>query len=97
MAYGNEYTNAKKIKITKQNLNIQVAKSLKIKAKVTLANKNKKYLPAKVCSKLRYRTSNSSVATVDTKGRVTGVSVGTCTIYTYTANDLVCEVAVTVQ
>ncbi|MCR5587122.1 MAG: Ig-like domain-containing protein [Lachnospiraceae bacterium] len=92
-----KYTNAKKIKITKQNLNIQVAKSLKIKAKVTLANKNKKHLPAKVCSKLRYRTSNSSVATVDTKGRVTGVSVGTCTIYTYTANGLVCEVAVTVQ
>ena len=91
------YTNPKALKLTKSTYNIKVKKTAKIKAKVTLENSSKKLLPKSHTDKLRYRSSNTKIATVDKNGKITGKSKGTCYIYVYTVNGLMKKAKITVK
>ena len=92
-----KYTNPKALKLTKSKFTVKVGKTAKIKAKVTLKNSKKKLLPKSHGAKFRYRTSDSSIATVSKSGKINGIKKGTCTIYVYTVNGLMKKVKVTVK
>ena len=91
------YTNVKSMKLKKSKISVKVGKTAKIKTTVKLVKKNKKVLPKKICAKLRYRSSDESIATVTSSGKIKGVKAGTCVVYVYSANGLVKKVKVTVK
>ena len=92
-----KYINPKALKLTKSTYSIKVGKTAKIKAKVTLENSKKKFLPKSHGAKLRYKSSNTKIAIVNKNGKITGKSKGTCYIYIYTINGLMKKVKVTVK
>ena len=92
-----KYTNVKSLKVTKSKLTVKVGKTAKVKANVTLVDKNKKHIPKSHAPKFRYRTSNKKIATVDKNGKIKGIKKGTCTIYVYAINGKMKKVKVTVK
>jgi hypothetical protein len=72
-------------------------KNATIKASVKMENGKKKALPDDHVAKLRYRSNNQNVTKVDSKGNVTAVGTGTCTVYVYAKNGFAKKVAVTVN
>ncbi|SNU09461.1 Ig-like domain (group 2), partial [Lachnospiraceae bacterium] len=92
-----KYCNVKKLTIKKNRFTVRVGKTAKIKASVTLAKKNKKHIDKSHGAKLRYKSSNTGIATVSKNGTIKGVSKGTCVIYVYSINGLMKKVRVTVK
>ena len=92
-----KFSNVKKITLKKSRYTVKAGKTAKIKAKVTLVDKNKKHLPKKYAAKFRYKSSDESIATVDGNGKIKGIQKGTCTIYVYSVNGLAKKATVTVQ
>ena len=62
-----------------------------------LVNKNKKHIPKSHGAKFRYKSSDTSIATVSKDGQIKGIKKGTCTIYVYSINGLVKKAKVTVK
>ena len=91
------YTNAKNIKLTKKKYSIKVGKKAKIKAKTILVDKKKKQLTDAHAKEFRYESTDKSIATVSKKGKVKGVSKGTCKIYVYSRNGYAKAATVTVK
>ncbi|MCR5793259.1 MAG: Ig-like domain-containing protein [Lachnospiraceae bacterium] len=91
------YTNAKSITLSKSKYTVKVGKSITIKAKTNLVDKNKKQLTDAHAKEFRFASSNKKIAKVNSKGKVTGVSAGTCTIYVYARNGYAKTVKVTVK
>ena len=92
-----KYSNVKTLTLKKNKLALKVGKTAKIKAKVTLVNKNKKHLPKSHGAKFRYKSSDPSIATVSANGKVKGIKKGTCTVYVYSINGLVKKAKITVK
>ena len=92
-----KYTNVKKINIKKTKYTLKVKKTATIKASTVLVNKNRKQLSDGHAKEFRYATSNKKVATVSTKGKITAVGKGKCTIYVYARNGYCKKVSVTVK
>ena len=91
----NHYTNPKKISVKKKKLALAVGQSKSIKAKLKKYNSSRSYL--KHVAKVRYYSSDRTVAVVDAKGRVTSVGVGKCMVYAVAENGLRIGVKVTVK
>ena len=96
-AKSTKYSNVKKLTLTKKKYTVKVGKTAKIKANVTLVNKNKKHIPKGHGAKFRYKSSDTSIATVDKNGKIKGIKKGTCTIYVYSINGLMKKAKVTVK
>ena len=96
-AKNTKYSNVKKLTLTKKKYIVKVGKTAKIKAKVTLVNKNKKHIPKSHGAKFRYKSSDTSIATVDKNGKIKGIKKGTCTIYVYSINGLTKKAQITVK
>ncbi len=96
-AKNTKYSNVKKLTLTKKKYTVKVGKTAKIKAKVTLVNKNKKHISTAHGAKFRYKSSDTSIATVDKNGKIKGIKKGTCTIYVYAINGLTKKAKVTVK
>ena len=92
-----KYSNVKKLTLKKSKYTVKVGKTAKIKASVTLVNKNRKHLPKKYAAKFRYKSSDTSIATVDKNGKIKGIKKGTCTIYVYSINGLMKKAQITVK
>ncbi len=92
----NHYTNPKKISVKKKKLTVGVGKRKAIKAKLKKFSDSRNYLNH-VSAKIRYYSSDRTVATVDAKGRVTGVGPGRCTVFAVAENGLRVGVKVTVK
>ena len=92
-----KYSNVKNLTLTKSKYTVKVGKTAKIKAKVTLVNKNKKHIPKSHGAKLRYKSSDTSIATIDKNGKIKGIKKGTCTIYVYSINGLMKKAKVTIK
>jgi hypothetical protein len=92
-----KFSNVRKITLKKSRYTVAAGKTAKIKAKVTLVDKNKKHLPKKYAARFRYKSSDESIATVDVNGKIKGIRQGTCTIYVYSVNGLVKKAMVTVR
>ena len=92
-----EYKNPKDIKLKTKSITIAKGQTSKIKASVKMEKGKGKELSDNHAPKFRYKTTNTNVATVDKKGKVTGVNSGTCIIYVYAKNGRAKKVAVTVN
>ena len=91
---GGSYTNVKQIKpkVTKKTL--KKGKTWTITVSTV---KNSKSKSIKKVLGLRYESSNKSVATVSSKGKVTAKKIGKATIYVYAQNGVCATIAVTVK
>ena len=75
-----------------------MGKRKRIKATVKgVKKKGKRLKVLKHVAKLRYYSSDCSIATVDSKGRVKGVGKGSCVVYVVANNGVHNEVNVTVK
>ena len=92
-----KYTNAKNIKLAKSNVSLKPGGKYKIKAKTILVDKKKKQLTNAHANEFRYSTSDSTVATVDNKGKIYAVNAGQCYVYVYSRNGYSKKIAVTVE
>ena len=90
-----KYTNPKTLKLKNKSITLSVGKKKTLKATVTKVKKNKK-LATSYAKKLRYISSNKKVATVNSKGKITAKSKGSCKIYVQTINGIwkTCKVKV---
>lgn len=90
---GGKYGNAKKVTVNKAQVSVAAGKSFTLKVKVTNTTKNVK----NHVSAVRYKSSNSGVATVSKKGVIKGLKKGACTVYCYAPNGVYKAVKVTVK
>jgi hypothetical protein len=91
-----KYTNAKKVSAIKK-VSLKKGKNKTVKANVTLSDKKKKALPTKYAKKVRFISSDTSIATVSANGKIKGVAKGKCTVYAIAQNGLAAKISVTVN
>ncbi len=89
---GGKYGVAKAVKVNKTKATIKKGKTFKIKASEIKKDKKIRRHRA-IC----YESSNTKIATVNSKGKVKGVKKGKCTIYVYAQNGVYKTVKVTVK
>lgn len=93
----NRYTNVKKLNVLKKSCTLKGGNTEKIKTSVEKVRRKKHLLPGRLASRLRYRSSNPAVATVNGEGRIMAVGAGTCDIWVYAQNGRSQKVTVTVS
>jgi len=91
-----KYTNASSVTVKKTTVKIRKGKKYKIKASVK-KRKGKKLMASKHAAKLRYKSSNTKVATVTKNGTIKAVGKGTCYIYVYAHNGTRKRIKITVN
>lgn len=89
---GGKYGVAKAVKLNKSNVKIKKGKTFKIKASEIKKDKKIKRHRA-IC----YESSNTKIATVNSKGKIKAKKKGKCTIYVYAQNGVYKTVKVTVK
>ena len=77
------YTNAKAVKVAKPRVTLAPGQSHRVKASVVKLDRSKKLMPARHAPKLRYVSSDPTVATVNAKGKVVAKAKGSCKVYVY--------------
>ena len=82
--------------MNKTKVTLKKGKTFKIKAKVNKVNKKKKLMSKSHALTLRYMTSNSKIASVNSGGKVTAKGKGTCYIYVYAHNGVSKQIKVRV-
>ncbi|MGN0703070.1 MAG: Ig domain-containing protein, partial [Lentihominibacter sp.] len=87
------YANASSVKPAKTSVSVTKGKTTTLKA-TTVLPKGKK---AKVHRSLAFESSNTQIATVTSKGVITGKKAGTCYVYVYAQNGKYYKVKVTVK
>lgn len=89
---GGKYGVAKAVKLNKSKVKIKKGKTFKIKASEIKKDKKTKRHRA-IC----YESSNTKIATVNSKGKIKAKKKGKCTIYVYAQNGVYKTVKVTVK
>ena len=89
---GGKYGVAKAVKLNKSKVKIKKGKTFKIKASEIKKDKKIKRYRA-IC----YESSNTKIATVNSKGKIKSKKKGKCTIYVYAQNGVYKTVKVTVK
>ena len=92
-----KYTNVKKLKPSKKNVTVTKGKRKKLQTSYKKQKSSRKLLSNSNKRLLNYYSSDTSVATVDAAGRVSGVGNGKCTIYIMAHNGVRTTVTVTVK
>ena len=90
-----KYTEVKKIKLNKKSYSLEVGAKAKIKA-VLLKRENKKKIKAE-SEKLRFCSTDNTVAKVNASGTITAKGAGTCYIYVVAGNGISQKIKVTVS
>ena len=80
------YTNPGSVKVKRAVLTMKKGKTAGIKAKIIKKRSNKIFLSKNHGARLRYKSSDSSIATVSKDGKITAKNRGTCTIYVIAIN-----------
>lgn len=92
-----KYTNAKKVTVKKKSVKLKKGKTSKIKVSITKQSKNKKLLGKSYGPSLRYYSTNTSIATVTSKGKIKAKKKGKCYVYVTALNGVHAKVKVTVK
>ncbi len=90
----NKYTNPSKITVNKTSVTLTRGKTMALKATMTVPSGK---TVRKHCENVRYKTSDKTIATVTSTGKIKGVYTGTCYIYAYTQNGIYKMAKVTVK
>ena len=91
------FTNAKKIKTSKKTYKLKVGKTAKLKAKTVKRRSGKRLLGNDHTARLRYASSDTSVATVSKGGKIKAVGTGKCSVWVYAQNGISRKVTVIVK
>ena len=93
---GGKVGNDKKVttKAKKNKVSLKAGKTFKLKAKTKAASKK---LKVKKHRAVAYESSDTSVATVSSKGVIKAVGKGTCEVYAYAQNGVSTKIKVTVK
>ena len=93
---GGKVGNDKKVttKAKKNKVSLKAGKTFKLKAKTKAASKK---LKVKKHRAVAYESSDTSVATVSSKGVIKAVGKGTCEVYAYAQNGVSAKIKVTVK
>ena len=92
-----KYTNAGKVTVKKKSVTLKKGKTSQIKASITKQSKRKKLLGRTYGPSLRYYSTNTSIATVTSKGKITAKKKGSCYVYVAALNGMHTRVKVTVK
>lgn len=92
-----KYTNAKKINVSSTKVSLKVNGSKKVTAKVVKQDKKKKLLSRKHGKRIRYISTDKTVAAVSSKGKITAKAKGTCYVYAVALNGVQKKIKVTVK
>ena len=90
-------TNVKGIKLKKSSFTLKKGKTANIKGSTIKVNKARKQLSNAHAKELRFTTSDPTIATVTSAGKIKAVGKGKCTIYVYARNGYAKKVKVTVK
>ena len=97
-ANGNKkYTNPKSITVKKKKITLKAGKSYAIKAKINKIDKKKSLMKETHGAALRYCSSNTKIAKVSSKGKITAKAPGKCKVYVYAINGVSKTIRVTVK
>lgn len=91
------YTVTKSVDVNKTSVTLAKGKTFAIKASVVKLDKAKKLMPADHAPALRYKSSDSNIATVSSTGKITAKAKGTCKVYAYSHNGVTKTVGVSVK
>ena len=91
---GGKFANPGKISVNKTTVSVKTGKTSTLKATIKVAA-TKKYL--RHTSDVRYKSSNTAIATVNKNGKIKGIKKGSCYVYCYTQNGLYKRVKITVK
>lgn len=95
MPKGNKkYTTAKSLKCSKSKVTLKRRKSYKLKVTEIAAEKKKRIQHHRNIS---YESSNTRIATVNSKGKISGKKKGRCKVYVFAQNGVYKVVNVKVQ
>lgn len=94
--YLKNYTNPKKVTVKQARVSLAVGQTHKVKAGVVKLMKGKMLISARHAPKLRYKSSDTDVATVSKSGKITAKAAGTCKVYVIAVNGARRAVQVTV-
>ena len=92
-----KYTNVKSISVPKTTVSIKKGKTYTIKPTATVVKSGKKMLTSGHAATYRYMSTDSSIATVNSSGKITGKKAGTCTVYVVGINGVWKAIKVTVK
>ena len=95
--YNDSYTNAKSLKVNPSSVSLTSGQSKKLKVSQNKAKSGRILLDGGHSPLLRFRSSNTKVATVSSKGVVKAVGKGYCEVYVQATNGMWKKVAVTVK
>ncbi|MGN0395898.1 MAG: Ig-like domain-containing protein, partial [Coprococcus sp.] len=93
----NEFTNIKSIKLSKKSYTLNVNQTVRLKPTLTKVTESKELIEDYHGPKLYYCSTNTNVATVDSKGRIKAKASGKCTIYVISISGVTKSVKVTVK
>ncbi len=92
-----KYTNTKRIYSKPIKISLKVGKKYTIKATATKEKATKKLLAKSHSAKFRYLSTNTAIAKVSSKGRITAKKKGTCYVYVVGVNGVWRKIKVTVK
>jgi uncharacterized repeat protein (TIGR02543 family) len=95
--YNRKSTDARSIKAVNKRLTLKVGKTAKVSAKQTKLKKNRSFLKTVHANYYRYRSTDKTIAKVNSKGKVTAVSKGRCRICIQSQNGLAAFITVIVK
>jgi len=92
---GGKYSNAKNVttKAKKDKVTVKAKKTFDLKAKAVANNKGK----MEKHRAIKYESTNTKIATVNSKGVIKGKAKGTCYVYVYAMNGVSKKIKVTVK
>ena len=90
-------TNAKSVTVEKTKISVKKGKTKQIKADVKKVKSKLSLMSKSHAAKLRYLCTNKKIATVNKKGKIRGVSKGSCYVYVYAHNGVSKTIKVTVR
>ena len=91
---GGKVGNPKAVKLNKTRLTLKKGKTARLKATAIAKSKKK---TVKRHAPIRFESSNTKIATVNKKGKITAKKKGTCYIYAYAQNGVAKRAKVTVK
>ena len=93
---GGKYSNAKSVttKAKKDMVTIKTKKTFDLKAKAVASSKKGKMQKHRA---IQYESTDTNIATVNSKGVIKGKSKGTCYVYVYAMNGVSKKIKVTVK
>ena len=92
-----KYTNTKRIYSKPIKISLKVGQKYTIKATATKEKASKKLLAKSHSAKFRYLSTNTAIAKVSSKGRITAKKKGTCYVYVVGVNGVWRKIKVTVK